>query len=180
MEIKLVIAGIGGQGVVYATKVLSQAGLARGDSVMASENHGMSQRGGSVTSHLKIGGSDAPLIRRGAADSLVGLDRSEAIRNLTFVRAGGAVFVNSGNGLDDSLRVRLNELDIRVNAIDAHGCAAELGSPAIVNLIVLGFAAAHDDFGMTVDELAAAVRTLGPPVAMDLNLRALAAGARRK
>jgi indolepyruvate ferredoxin oxidoreductase beta subunit len=76
MQIRLVIAGIGGQGVVYATKVLSQVGLKRGDPVLASENHGMSQRGGSVMSHLKIGGSDAPLIRRGAADALVGLDRS--------------------------------------------------------------------------------------------------------
>jgi Pyruvate/2-oxoacid:ferredoxin oxidoreductase gamma subunit len=59
LNLKLVIAGIGGQGVVYATKILSQAGLLRGEKVMASENHGMSQRGGSVMSHLKIGGSEA-------------------------------------------------------------------------------------------------------------------------
>ncbi len=180
MEIKLVIAGIGGQGVVYATKVLSQVGLKRGDPVLASENHGMSQRGGSVMSHLKIGGSDAPLIRRGAADALVGLDRNEAIRNLTFVRTGGSVFVNSANGLDESLRTRLDELDIRVNAIDAERYALELGSPAVVNLIVLGFAAAHAEFGITVDELEDAVRTLGPPAAVDRNLQALAVGARRK
>jgi indolepyruvate ferredoxin oxidoreductase beta subunit len=178
MQIKLVIAGIGGQGVVYATKVLSQAGLACGEGVMASENHGMSQRGGSVMSHLKIGGSDAPLIPRGAADALVGLDRSETIRNLTSVRAGGAVFVNSANGLDESLRERLNELGIRVNAIDADRLALELGSPAVVNLIVLGFAAAHREFGLTVAQLEDAVRTLGPPTAVDLNLRALAVGAR--
>ncbi len=178
-EIKLVIAGIGGQGVVYATKVLSQAGLAHGDGVMASENHGMSQRGGSVTSHLRIGGSDAPLIGRGAADSLVGLDRSEAIRNLTFVRRGGTVFVNSPNGLDASLSARLDELEIRVHAVDADRCAMELGSTAVVNVIVLGFAAAHGEFGVTVEELGAAVRALGPPTAVDRNLQALAAGARR-
>jgi indolepyruvate ferredoxin oxidoreductase beta subunit len=180
MEIKLVIAGIGGQGVVYATKVLSQVGLARGDGVMASENHGMSQRGGSVMSHLKIGGSDAPLIRRGAADVLVGLDRAETIRNLTFVRAGGIVFVNSANGLDESLRERLDELGIRVNAIDAERLALELGSPAIVNLIVLGFAAAHTAFGIRVDELEDAVRAVGPAAAVEHNLQALAAGARMR
>jgi indolepyruvate ferredoxin oxidoreductase beta subunit len=178
-ENKLLIAGIGGQGVVYAGKVLSQVGLARGVAVMASENHGMSQRGGSVTSHLKIGGSDAPLSGRGAADSLVGLDRSEAIRNLTFVRRGGAVFVNSANGLDESLRARLDELDIRVHAVDADRCAMELGSPAVVNVLVLGFAAAHGEFGITVGEVEAAVRALGPPATVDRNLKALAAGARR-
>jgi indolepyruvate ferredoxin oxidoreductase beta subunit len=178
MAIKLVIAGIGGQGVVFATKLLSHAGLKRGEGVIASENHGMSQRGGSVMSHVKIGGSDAPLISRGAADALVGLDRSEAMRNLTFVRPGGCVFVNSVNGLDDSLRARLDELGIRVNAIDAERCAVELGSPAVVNLVVLGFAAAHPEFGITVGELEDAVRTLGPPAAVERNLQALAAGAR--
>jgi indolepyruvate ferredoxin oxidoreductase beta subunit len=176
-ELKLIIAGVGGQGVVFATKVLSQVGLARGAGVLASENHGMSQRGGSVLSHLRIGGSDAPLIRRGAADALVGLDRSEAIRNLTFLRRGGAVFVNSADGLDESLQSRLRELDVRVNAVDAGRCAAELGSMTVVNLVVLGFAAAHPAFGVTVEELGAAVRALGPAAAVDRNLRALAAGA---
>jgi indolepyruvate ferredoxin oxidoreductase beta subunit len=180
IEIRLVIAGIGGQGVVFATKLLSQAGLARGAGVIASENHGMSQRGGSVMSHLKIGGSDAPLISRGTADALVGLDRSEAIRNLTFVRQGGAVFVNSANGLDDTLRPRLDQLGIGVNAIDAARCAAELGSPAVVNLVVLGFAAAHPEFGITVSELEDAVRALGPAAAVERNLQALAAGARAR
>ena len=94
MERKLIIAGIGGQGVIYATKVLSQAALMRGERVMASENHGMSQRGGSVMSYVKMGGSDAPLIRRGTADALIAFDRVEAIRNLPFLRAGGSVFVN--------------------------------------------------------------------------------------
>jgi indolepyruvate ferredoxin oxidoreductase, beta subunit len=179
-RIQLVVAGIGGQGVVYATKLLSQAGLARGDAVMASENHGMSQRGGSVTSHLKIGGSDAPLIRRGAADALVGLERSEATRNLTFVRRGGAVFVNSPNGLDASLRARLDELEIAVHAVDADRGAAELGAPAVANVVVLGFAACHPELGLTLEELESAVRALGPAPAVDRNLRALAAGACRK
>ena len=178
MQIKLVIAGIGGQGVVFATKVLAQAGMLRGDPVIASENHGMSQRGGSVMSHLKIGGSDAPLIPRGAADALVGLDRNEAIRNLTFLRAGGAVFVNSANGLDASLSPRLDALDIRVHAIDAQSCAVEIGVPAAANLVLLGFAAAHPDFGITVRELEDAVRALGPVAAVARNLQALAAGAR--
>jgi indolepyruvate ferredoxin oxidoreductase beta subunit len=177
MERKLIVAGIGGQGVIFATKVLSQAGLMRGEHVMASENHGMSQRGGSVMSYVKIGGTEAPLIRRGTADALIGLDRLETLRNLPFVRVGGAVCVNSNNGLDESVALRLKELGITIHAISADARAKELGAPAVANLIVLGLAAARGVLGLTVDELKSAAQALGPAKAVELNLKALDAGA---
>ena len=177
MERKLIIAGIGGQGVIYATKVLSQAALMRGERVMASENHGMSQRGGSVMSHLKIGGSDAPLIRRGTADVLVAFDRVEAVRNLPFLRAGGSVFVNSWDGLEAAVMARLNELGVAVYAVGADAYAKELGSSAVANLVLLGFAAAHEALGLTVGDLGEAVPALGPAKAVALNLKALNTGA---
>jgi indolepyruvate ferredoxin oxidoreductase beta subunit len=177
MALRIVIAGIGGQGVVFATKILSQVGMLRDATVLASENHGMSQRGGSVSSHVRIGAGDAPLIRRGGADALIGLDRAEAMRNLTFVRPGGAVFVSAAEGLDASLAPRLAELGVRVYAVDAKRIATEIGAPAAANLVVLGFAAAHADFGITISELEEAVRALGPAAAVERNLNALAAGA---
>lgn len=177
MELKLIIAGIGGQGVVFATKLLSHAALDRGERVMASENHGMSQRGGSVQSHLKIGGSVSPLVRRGTADGLIAYDRSEAMRNLPYVRRGGFVAVNSPNGLDPAVLRRLDELGIDVLAIDADARAKELGRPSVANLIVLGFAAGHSRLGLSVADLQAGVRTLGPARAAELNLKALEAGA---
>lgn len=177
MERKLVIAGIGGQGVIFVTKVLSQAGLMRGASVMASENHGMSQRGGSVMAYVKIGGSEAPLIRRGTADALIGLDATEAIRNLAFVRRNGDVCVNSPNGFAPTLIPRLNELGIQVHTVNADDLARQLGAAAVANLVVLGFAAAREALGLTVAELQAAVQVLGPAKAVELNLKALEAGA---
>ncbi len=176
-RLKLILAGIGGQGVVFATKVISQAAMARGEAVMASENHGMSQRGGSVNAHIKIGGGEAPLIRRGAADALIAFDRTEALRNLTFIRSGGAIFVNSPDGLDPAVMGRLRELGVRVHAIAADACAKELGSPAVTNLVLLGFAAARGGLGLSVDELGTAVRVLGPAKAVELNLKALERGA---
>ena len=80
MELKLILVGLGGQGVVFLTRLLSKTALALGQPVMVSETHGMSQRGGSVISHLKIGGDEAPLIHRGAADALLALEADEAIR----------------------------------------------------------------------------------------------------
>ncbi len=177
MERKLILAGIGGHGVIYATKVLSHAALARGERVMASENHGMSQRGGSVLAHVKIGGSEAPLIRRGTADALVAFDRVEALRNLLFVRAGGSVCLNSANGLDPTVMARLTDLNIGVFALDADACAKELGTPTVTNLVVLGLAAAHACLGLSVDDLKDAVRALGPARAVELNLKALEMGA---
>ncbi|MDP7346053.1 MAG: 2-oxoacid:acceptor oxidoreductase family protein, partial [Anaerolineales bacterium] len=61
-ELKLIITGLGGQGVVFLTRLISNTAVALGQLVMVSETHGMSQRGGSVISHVKIGGSEAPLI----------------------------------------------------------------------------------------------------------------------
>jgi indolepyruvate ferredoxin oxidoreductase, beta subunit len=177
MERKLVVTGIGGQGIIFVTKVLAQAAMSRGEQVMASENHGMSQRGGSVLSYVKIGGSEAPLIRRGTADTLIALDRLEALRTLPFVRAQGSVCVNTPDGLDPAVMPRLNEMGIQVHALDADACAKELGAPTVANLIVLGFAAAHGALGLTVEELNSAVQALGPAKAVELNLKALALGA---
>lgn len=177
MERKLVIAGIGGQGVIFVTKVLSQAGLLRGEPVMASENHGMSQRGGSVMSYVRIGGSQAPLIRRGTADALIAFDRTEAIRNLSFVRRGGQVCVNSPNGFEPTLLPRLEELSIRVHVVNADRLALELGVTAAGNLVLLGFAAARGALGLTQDELKGAIQALGPAKAVVSNFKALGAGA---
>ncbi len=177
MERKFVIAGIGGQGVIYAAKVLSHAALARGERVIVSENHGMSQRGGSVQAHVKIGGSDSPLIRRATADALISFDRVEALRNLAFARPGGQVIVNSSQPLDAAVMDCLSELNITVHLIDADACARELNAPATANLIVLGFAAAQPDSGLIVNDLQSAVKSLGPARAVDVNLSALALGA---
>ena len=176
MELKLVLAGIGGQGVIYATKVLSQAALARGERVMVSENHGMSQRGGSVLAHVKIGGSESPLIRRATADALIAFDRTEALRTVTFARSGGSVFVNGQQPFEAVVLDCLNELNIGVHLIDADARAKELGTAAVTNLIVLGFAVAHAAWPLTLDDLENSVRTLGPARAVDINLRALAIG----
>ena len=177
MERKYVIAGIGGQGVVFATKILSRAALLRGEAVIASENHGMSQRGGSVMAHVKIGQASAPLVRRGAADVLVAFDLTEALRSLTYVRPGGSVYFNGRSALDPSVSRRLAELGVQVHAVDADSRARELGVPAAANLVVLGLAAAHPDFGLSAADLEAAVRELGPARAVEGNLRALQAGA---
>ena len=177
MALKIVIAGIGGQGVIYATKILAQAALARGERVIVSENHGMSQRGGSVLAHVKIGGSESPLIRRGTADALIAFDRTEALRNLPFARPGSHVIVNSAQPYEPVLLERLQELNIDIRMIDAEACVRELGTAAVTNLVVLGFSAAQTDWPLTLDDLENAVRAIGPTRSIEMNLKALGTGA---
>lgn len=170
MERKLILSGLGGQGVVFLTRLLSTTAVSLGHSIMVSETHGMSQRGGSVISHLKIGGTRAPLIQRGTADILLALEVNEAVRNLTFLRRGGAVFVNSADGLPPELSQHLERLEIELYCLPASKIAIELGSAAVTNSIMAGFA--HP---LPMEALRQTIKEIAPR-GRELNLKALEAG----
>lgn len=177
IELNVIIAGVGGQGVLFTTRLLAQTAVYLGQPVMVSEVHGMSQRGGSVISHLRIGSSEAPLIRRGTADLLLGLAPDEAVRNLAFLRRSGVAFINSENGVQPELWERLSQLDVAVFSLPASRLAMELGYPWVVNTIMTGFAAAHPTLQLPVDALSKTLATLAPRRS-DLNLKALEIGYR--
>lgn len=170
MDLKLILTGLGGQGVVFLTRLLSHTAVLLGHPVMVSETHGMSQRGGSVISHLKVGGSEAPLIRRGTADMLLALEPSEAIRNLTFLGQGGAAFVNTENGLPLEVESQLKRRDITLHCLPASQIAIELGTAAIANSVMAGYAQPFP-----IDALRQAVLDVAPR-GHELNLQALEAG----
>ena len=175
---RIVLAGVGGQGVIFASRLLAEAALARGAQVMVSETHGMSQRGGSVAAHLVIGDEPGLLIRRGTADVLIALDRLEGLRHLPVLRRGGAVFINAVEELPEGVGTRLHELGIRTCQLDADGEALRLGSAAIANVVLLGFVAAHTSLGLSPGDLRLAAQGLGPPASVRANLSALDEGAR--
>lgn len=175
VEIRLILAGLGGQGVVFLTRLLAQSAVSLGYPVMVSETHGMSQRGGSVMSHLKIGGSEAALIARGTADALLALEPDEAVRNLPFLRPGGTVFVNGDGGLRPEVAEHLDRLGIEVLTIPATEMAVELGSAAVANVILAGFAAAHPSLGLPLDKMLETVESIARR-GQSLNRKALQAG----
>jgi len=89
-KIDIFLTGIGGQGVLLASEIIGQAGLSAGYDVKKSEVHGMSQRGGSVTSCVRLGRKVySPLIERGTADILVALNPEEGRRHIGYLRSGG-------------------------------------------------------------------------------------------
>lgn len=174
--VKVIVAGLGGQGVVFLTRLLAKTAIIQGYPVMVSETHGMSQRGGSVISHFKIGKCLAPLIRRGTADLLLALDATEAVRNLPYLRPGAALFVNSETGLPAEVTTLLKQLEIEPpHCLPASRMATEIGSVGIANVIMAGFAAAHPALPLSIEALRQTIANMAPR-GRDLNLKALEAG----
>jgi indolepyruvate ferredoxin oxidoreductase beta subunit len=107
IKTQIILAGIGGQGILFAARIFSEMGLKLGADVLGSETHGMSQRGGSVLAHLKLGDFHSPLIRTGAADILYSFADEESYRSFKFLKSGGASILK----FSPILRVRVSFLE---------------------------------------------------------------------
>jgi len=182
MDAKLILAGLGGQGVLFATRVFSETALALGYEILGSETHGMSQRGGSVISHLKLGAYDSPLVRQGTADILFAFDEQEAYRTLAFLRRGGLCFVNSARGdfWDEGVARYMAENDITAYSYGADSVGLELGSPRSANLALLGYGTSVTETPFGHDQVRATIERITPPGFREANLVAFDAGYRRQ
>ena len=174
-ELRVVIAGIGGQGVIFTTRLLTLTAIRLGLPAIAAESHGMSQRGGSVVSHLRVGGIQSPLIRRGTADVVLGLDKNEALRSLAFLKANGVAFMNSDDGPGSEVERRLESREIHVHWLPASQTAIELGSVTVANVVLIGFASAHPSFPFPEQSLQETLREASTRGSA-LNLKALDKG----
>jgi len=176
------IAGVGGQGILLASEILSDMALARGLDVKKSEVHGMAQRGGSVVSHVRFGEKVySPVIAEGEADVLVSFEKMEAVRWVHYVSQTGTVVVNdqeivpSGmerypEGIDEELAKRAPD----AHKFDALVLAEEAGHPRAVNTVMLGAFSNYLDF--TEDEWKKAIEGRVPPKTVDINLKAFELG----
>jgi len=162
---QLIIAGRGGQGILLMTRVIGEAAFLSGLPVLSSETHGMALRGGSVITHLKVGTYRSPLIPRGAADAVIGMDEEEARNNVHFLKGNGIMMINCSNGSGHGFP-----------SIDASGLAGKLGDIRLSNMVLLGFAAFHLDRlfpSLTVRE---AIRRVSPGSSSERNLKAFELG----
>jgi indolepyruvate ferredoxin oxidoreductase beta subunit len=128
---QLIISGVGGQGILFITRLLADVAIAQGLPVLTSETHGMAQRGGIVISHLKIGVFTSPLIRPGQADGLLSLKGETVSLHRHFLRQDGWIVANA-------LAFQIVETEHPVDTIDADTASLALGNPQAVNLILLG------------------------------------------
>ncbi|MCX7835658.1 MAG: indolepyruvate oxidoreductase subunit beta [bacterium] len=148
----VLVVGVGGQGVILASNILCEVALRAGFDTKKSEVHGMSQRGGSVTSHVRFGEKVfSPLIPSGQADSLLAFEAAEALRYCHEVKDGGYLIVSTQKIIPPiasgrrGLKYPENPIEEckkvcagHVIPIDAEKIALELGNPRLTNTILLG------------------------------------------
>ena len=194
--INFLLAGVGGQGTILASDVLVNVGLASGYQAKQAEVHGMSQRGGSVTSFVRWGVVVySPLVGAGEVDILLAFEKVEALRNLRQVRPGGLVLVNmeaiepltvtSGGAVypdDDRLYAAVAQVTDQSAFIPGPQLAAQVGNPRTANVVLLGALSALMERQSTVspqvpvDTWLSVIIERVPPKYVELNQRAFAAG----
>ncbi len=152
MNLDLVFTGVGGQGVVVLSDVFCEAALLDGFDVTKAEIHGMAQRGGSISAHVRMGDKVlSPLIERGKADAIVGFEVLETARALPMMKPHGTIVVNtkyipptsslqmSGKPLKaENLLKLIHQRAAEVFEVDGGGIAAKLGNLLVVNTVLLG------------------------------------------
>lgn len=130
--VNVVLCGLGGQGILFMTRILALTAMVQGHRVLGAETHGMAQRGGSVVSHLRIGEAESSLVRAGTAHFLLALDENEGYRNLPFVARKGMMVVNAADGgaPRDAVSEYLTRNQVGWRAIPAARLAMEMrGTP---------------------------------------------------
>ncbi|MGD0282284.1 MAG: 2-oxoacid:acceptor oxidoreductase family protein [Dissulfurispiraceae bacterium] len=130
---QILISGVGGQGIVFITRLLAEAAIYKEYPVLTAETHGMAQRGGIVVSHIKVGGFSSPLIRPGKADVLLVLKEENMQDHLFYLDPDGIAVVNARSRPE-------GPENRKMLIIDADGLANEVQQPKSVNLVLAGFA----------------------------------------
>jgi indolepyruvate ferredoxin oxidoreductase beta subunit len=182
----VVIAAVGGQGALLATRVLARYATLSGHDVKVSEIHGMSQRGGSVVTHVRFGQAvHSPVVELGTADAVIAFELLEAARYAPYVRPGGLLIASTQRisplpvligaaAYPDDLERTLATHPVRCLLVDAQRRAEDLGSVRTANTLLLGVLAFH--FTSEIEPWREAVRATIPPEYHRVNLAALDAG----
>lgn len=184
---RFMFAGVGGQGIILASRVLAEGLLRAGLDVKSTEVHGMAQRGGSVVTQVCFGERVySPLVGPGAIDALVALEKLEALRYIHYVKKNGILLVNNKEipslpilsgavPYPQDVEERLTAFPVSLHTVDADGVAERLGNHRAMNMVLLGALLKLTGLAELTDwkeVVAEAVR----PEYRGLNLKALEAG----
>ena len=193
MKYDILIAGVGGQGTVLASRLLAMAAIEEGYFTRTAETIGMAQRGGSVVSHVRIGSRDSgAVIPFGQADLLIAFEPAEAARNISRLALGGKCIVNNriikpvtaslgtAGYNEDEIFSFIKRVSPEAPFLDAYSAALRAGSVKALNVVMLGAAAAEGllpfEPGIVEETIAANV----PEKYKSLNIKAFHEGLKHK
>jgi len=186
MTKSILLVGVGGQGTILASKLLTIGLLEKGYDVKMSEIHGMAQRGGAVSSQVRYGEEvQSPVIELGDAEILVSFEKMEALRWLEYLKPSGRVIVNDvemnptpvligAAEYPHDVIAEIEKAGVPVSVVNATAAAAELGNPKVMNVILLG--ATVKQMGLLDINWEKIIQENVPKKLADLNVRALRKG----
>ncbi|MBM4248637.1 MAG: indolepyruvate ferredoxin oxidoreductase subunit beta [Euryarchaeota archaeon] len=192
----LMMAGVGGQGLVLLSNIIGTAGAIAGIRVITGEQHGLSQRSGSIQVHLRVGPDvRSPLIPVGSADAILSLEALETLRYIEYLKDGGVAVINkrvmhpvgeTGELVNDKTRQymgleqvveRVGQVTNHVLTLDALEVARRAGNALTENVALLGAISVLEEFPVPPEPLKGAVARMVPKKAVEVNLKAFRLGA---
>lgn len=189
MTYNIYICGVGGQGIIKTSIVMGEAAMKMEEHVVMSEIHGMAQRGGVVSTELKIGDARSPRIGDGEADLILAFEPLEALRAIDKLGENGSVVTNTAPIMPfnisasktpyPDIKFILEELESRSSnlfALDALSMAKEAGHILSLNMVMLGGAAAVPKFPITHELLTESMQENLPPKSLAINKNAFQQG----
>jgi indolepyruvate ferredoxin oxidoreductase beta subunit len=176
--VNMVLCGLGGQGILFMTKILAHAAMGKGFNVLGAETHGMAQRGGSVVSHLRIGEVRSSLVRMGSAHFLLALEENEGYRNLPFLADNARMYVNTDSESFPRTEVKtfLDGRGIRYGKIAANFLAQKMNAPRGSNLALLGYFLAFGEGPFSDVDVRKTIEGISPDPFRKINVTLFDAG----
>ncbi|MGC9345332.1 MAG: indolepyruvate ferredoxin oxidoreductase subunit beta [Candidatus Bathyarchaeales archaeon] len=189
-EFNIVLAGVGGQGILLAAEILGTAAIKEELNVRVSEIHGMAQRGGAVVSNIRIGEKvSAPTVLEGQANVLLGFEPLETLRTLKFVSEKTLVIMNYETippteltakmikypSLEEVME-KIHQFTKNIITIEAAKLAREAGSILTRNIVLMGVLAATGKIPVKTESLKEAIRELVPAKYLNMNMKAFELG----
>ena len=183
------ISGVGGQGIIKTSVIIGEAAMNEGYDVVMSEIHGMSQRGGSVSTELKIGGYKSSIVENSKADMILGFEPIEVLRGLNKSNKDSKIIFNdfpiipstltqTGETYPsiDEITSNLKDNFENVYPIKATNLAKDAGSVLSLNMVLLGAAVAIKDFPLSRESVEIAMKNNLAPKFHEMNLKAIELG----
>jgi indolepyruvate ferredoxin oxidoreductase beta subunit len=192
MNKDILICGVGGQGTVLASRIIAAAAMAEGNTVHSAETIGMAQRGGPVTSHVRIGEQAySPLIPLGKADMIIGFEPSEVVRNIGYLKEDGLAVVNTtaikpvtaslaDTGYDGTEMKAFLEQHVNCIFVDGETECQKLGSMKFLNILLLGIASGSGCLGIQKETLQSEIEKRVPAKFREANLQAFLWGDKQR
>jgi indolepyruvate ferredoxin oxidoreductase beta subunit len=188
MKKSVVIAGVGGQGIITAANILARTALKEGHNVITSELHGMAQRGGNVECSVRIGDVFSPIIPNETAEALISFEPLEALRNIDKIKKNGIVvsdtnpvvppLISLGIGTYPSLNEIFEEISSHCTLIkiDADTLARTAGNIITKNIVMLGAFHAIDTFSIKEDNIRDIIKDTISSKYIEMNMKAFEMG----